>query len=110
MDPVHLRQVLWNLILNAAEAIDDKGLIILGARRKRNHDIEISIEDNGSGIPPEKLASIFDPFFTTKQQGTGLGLSIVHRILESYGSRLDVKTKEREGTTFSFALKAVSPP
>ena len=110
MDPVHFRQVLWNLILNAAESIDTDGLIILAAKRKKNQDIEISVEDNGCGIPADKLPSIFDPFYTTKQQGSGLGLSIVHRILESYGSRLDVDTRENEGTVFSFPLKPVTPP
>lgn len=110
MDPVHFRQVLWNLILNAAEAITTDGIVHLEAKRKKNHDIEISVEDNGCGIPTDKLSSIFDPFYTTKQQGSGLGLSIVHRILESYGSRLDVDTKEHEGTIFSFSLKPVSPP
>ncbi|MEJ2040393.1 MAG: ATP-binding protein [Desulfosarcinaceae bacterium] len=110
MDPVHFRQVLWNLILNAAEAIEANGRVSIAARQKKNHNIEISVEDNGCGIAPDKLTSIFDPFFTTKQKGSGLGLSIVHRILESYGSRLDVDTKLQEGTIFSFAIKPASPP
>ena len=110
MDPVHFRQVLWNLILNAAESIIDTGVVTIGTREVRDQEIEVFVEDTGCGIPPDKLSVIFDPFYTTKQQGSGLGLSIVHRILESYGSRLDVETKEGEGTIFSFLLKLVNPP
>jgi two-component system sensor histidine kinase HydH len=56
-------------------------------------------------MTPDVVQSIFDPFFTTKTRGTGLGLSIVHRILESYGSRLDVSSQLAVGTTFSFLLQ-----
>ena len=55
-------------------------------------------------MQPEVVQSIFDPFYTTKSEGTGLGLSIVHRILESYNSRLDVDTQPGKGSVFSFTL------
>jgi two-component system, NtrC family, sensor histidine kinase HydH len=110
LDPTHLRQVIWNLLLNAAEAVGDNGLIEIVTMKMKNNDVGIRIRDNGCGMSAEVVNSIFDPFYTTKPEGTGLGLSIVHRILEAYGSRLDVETREREGTTITFALKQTSPP
>ena len=109
MDPTHLSQILWNLLLNAAEAVKDGGKIELSAGLYKNHEICVQVSDNGCGIPPDVVNSIFDPFYTTKPDGTGLGLSIVHRILEAYDSRLDVNTVENEGTTFSFLLKKANP-
>jgi two-component system sensor histidine kinase PilS (NtrC family) len=105
MDPAHLRQVLWNLLLNAAEALPGEGTIEIAALAARNNEVNIQVRDDGCGIPPETIQKIFDPFFTTKSEGTGLGLSIVHRILESYDSRLDVESQMNCGTTFSFSLK-----
>jgi two-component system, NtrC family, sensor histidine kinase HydH len=105
MDPTHLRQVLWNLLLNAAEAVPDGGFIEIHTVPIKNNAVSVHVKDNGCGIPPEVAQSIFDPFFTTKSEGTGLGLSIVHRILEAYGSRLDVQTQVGGGTTCAFALK-----
>ena len=109
MDPTHLSQILWNLLLNAAEAIDDGGLIEIRTALIKNHGIIVQVADNGCGISPDVVNSIFDPFYTTKPEGTGLGLSIVHRILEAYDSRLDVDTSEKGGTTFSFLLKRANP-
>ncbi len=105
MDPTHLSQVLWNLLLNAAEAIKGDGKIEIQAAPLKNGRVNIQIADDGCGMAPDLVQSIFDPFFTTKSQGTGLGLSIVHRILESYGSRLDVFSEPGVGTTFSFSLQ-----
>lgn len=105
MDPMHLRQVLWNLLLNAAQAINDGGMIQINSHPLKNKDVIIQVIDNGCGMPDEVVQSIFDPFYTTKPEGTGLGLSIVHRILEAYNSRLDVQTKTQSGTTFSFTLR-----
>jgi len=109
MDPVHLRQVLLNLLLNASEAINGSGTIDIRAYPSRDQRACIEIADDGCGISPEIMKSIFDPFFTTKQSGTGLGLSIVHSILESYDSRLDVHSEEGRGTTFVFHLKRFQP-
>jgi two-component system sensor histidine kinase HydH len=109
IDPTHLSQVLWNLLLNAAEAIDDEGRIDLRVLPHKNSWIQIQVRDNGCGMEPQVVQSIFDPFYTTKSEGTGLGLSIVHRILESYNSRLDVDTEPGEGTTFSFTLDRTTP-
>jgi two-component system sensor histidine kinase HydH len=108
MDPIHLRQVLWNLLLNAAEAIDGEGRITVDMINLKNKHIQIVLTDNGEGILPENIEAIFDPFYTTKHNGTGLGLSIVYRILEYYGSRLDVEGAEGKGTSVHFKLKILA--
>lgn len=110
MDPEHLRQVLWNLLLNAVEAIEGPGLIEIKMYSLQNGVAVIKISDNGCGMPGEIIRSIFDPFFTTKPKGTGLGLSIVHSILESYDSRLEVESEVNKGTTFTLKLKKIDPP
>jgi two-component system sensor histidine kinase PilS (NtrC family) len=110
MDPMHLRQVVWNLLLNASEAIDGEGKIQVEMVTYRNKRVEIVVSDNGAGIEGKKLGSIFDPFYTTKHSGTGLGLSIVHRILAYYDSRLDVESHVGEGTVVKFGLKMLAPP
>lgn len=110
MDPGHLRQVLWNLLLNAAEAIEEKGRIDIDVKSQKDKFVRISIRDTGCGIPPETLSTVFDPFFTTKPRGTGLGLSIVHRIIESYDSLIHAESEVGVGTTFFIRLKRVPPP
>ena len=111
IDPTHLRQIFWNLLLNAAEATEgSEGLIDIILYPMNSDHVGIKITDNGCGIPKDKLQAIFDPFFTTKQSGTGLGLSIVHSILESYDSRLDVESEVGKGTTFTLKFKMVDPP
>ena len=110
IDPMHLRQVIWNLLLNAAEAIESGGLIGIKTYPLKHDYAGIEISDNGCGIKEESMQSIFNPFFTTKPNGTGLGLSIVHRILESYNTWLDVESKVDQGTKFTFKLKRIDPP
>lgn len=110
MDPGHLSQVIWNLLLNAAEAIQNEGEIEIGTASTKSSEVTVHVKDNGCGMPPEIEQSIFDPFFTTKSEGTGLGLSIVHRILEAYDSRLDIQTKPDGGTTVSFTMKRAGRP
>jgi two-component system sensor histidine kinase PilS (NtrC family) len=110
MDPQHLRQVLWNLLVNAGEAIEGSGRIIVDVSHERNRRIQIRITDNGCGMQPDDIKSIFDPFFTTKPTGTGLGLSIVHRILETYDSFLDVESRPGMGSTFTLNLRQAESP
>lgn len=108
MDPIHLRQILWNLLLNGAEAIEGEGRITIQMINQKNKWIQIVLTDNGAGIAPENVDAIFDPFYTTKQSGTGLGLSIVYRILEHYGGRLDIESTEGQGTSVHFKLKMLT--
>jgi signal transduction histidine kinase len=110
MDPIHFRQVLWNLLLNAAEAIDGSGSIDINLFSAKGRKACMEISDTGCGISAEVIGSIFDPFFTTKHNGTGLGLSIVHSILESYDSHLEVRSRQGTGTTFAVHLKRSEPP
>ena len=105
MDPIHLRQILWNLLLNAAEAIKSQGQVRVETVVRKNNRVEIIVTDDGEGIALEEVHSIFDPFYTTKQSGTGLGLSIVYRILEYYDSRLDVESAIGQGTSVRFSLQ-----
>jgi len=110
IDSFHLRQVLWNLLLNAAEAITGEGKIIIKARDLKDGQIIINIIDNGCGMTLELIETIFNPFFTTKLAGTGLGLSIVHRILESYEGRLSVQSRVDHGSDFSIILRSHPSP
>jgi two-component system sensor histidine kinase PilS (NtrC family) len=110
MDPTHLRQVMWNLLLNAAEAIEGDGQVTVKLYPARGKYALIEISDNGCGMSNETIQSIFDPFFTTKPSGTGLGLSIVHSILESYNCPLEVRSQIGFGTTFALQLKCIEPP
>ena len=110
IDSVHLRQIVWNLMLNAAEAIDGGGTIHLTVVQLRNRFVGIEVRDNGCGMSKETIDSIFDPFFTTKPNGTGLGLSIVHSILESYHSWLEVESSPGEGSKFTFKFKQIESP
>lgn len=114
-DPGQLKQVLINLVQNAAESIGRDGTITLRTRlqtRKRVGQSTtaaiIEVIDTGKGIPPEAQRRLFDPFFTTKPSGTGLGLSIAARILEKHGGSLEYETELRRGTTFRLILPAVS--
>ncbi len=108
VDPVHLRQILWNLLLNCAEAIEREGRITVQMVNQKNRWVQIVLTDNGAGISAENVDAIFDPFYTTKHSGTGLGLSIVYRILEYYGSRLDVESTEGQGTSVHFRLRMLT--
>jgi two-component system sensor histidine kinase HydH len=110
MDPTHLHQVLWNLLANAAEAIDGEGVIDIKMNTDHRGHVRVHIRDSGCGIPDDKMHLIFDPFFTTKARGTGLGLSIVHSILEAYGCRLDVESHVGQGTTVTMHLERTDPP
>lgn len=110
MDPDHFCQILWNLLLNAAEAIQDQGSISIQVHPYKNNFMDVLVTDDGCGIPETELASIFDPFFTTKSSGSGLGLSIVHSIVESYQCQLDVSSHVGEGTTVTLRLKKAEAP
>ncbi len=103
--PGYLNQVFMNLLLNASQAIDDKGNIWITTKLK-DPKIEIAIRDDGSGISKEAELKIFDPFFTTKSigAGTGLGLSISYGIIERHGGSIAVDSLKGKGTTFIITL------
>ncbi|HES59847.1 MAG TPA: GHKL domain-containing protein [Caldithrix sp.] len=103
-----LEQVIVNLLLNAAQAIENKeGHIGITTKdNSRNKRIIIQVTDNGKGISDESMKAIFDPFFTTKrdQGGTGLGLSIAYGIIEEHKGKIEVESKLGKGTTFTISL------
>jgi signal transduction histidine kinase len=110
-DPEQLKQVLINLVQNAAEALGKGGTIKLRAVESRivlggrmREVVIIEVEDNGTGIPLEVQKRLFDPFFTTKQSGSGLGLSIAARIVEKHAGALRFQTALNRGTTFGMVL------
>lgn len=100
-----LNQVFMNLLINAAQAILEKGVITVETIAEREH-IVVKISDNGMGVPPEHLQSIFDPFFTTKDvgSGTGLGLAISYGIVQKHNGSIDVESEVGKGTTFTIRL------
>jgi signal transduction histidine kinase len=106
-DPGQLNQVLMNLLENACDAIAGTGNIWIGTRADTD-TVEISIRDDGRGIPPEVVGRIFDPFFTTKDvgRGTGLGLAVSHTVIASHGGRIAVESTPGVGTTFRVTLPA----
>ncbi len=103
--PQQLNQVFTNLLVNAAQAIEKKGKIIIKTQKKRDC-IEIKISDTGSGIKKENLTKIFDPFFTTKAvgSGTGLGLHVVYQIIQKHHGNISVESKAGKGTIFTICL------
>ena len=109
MDSEHARQIIWNLLLNAAEAIDGTGTIHVFSVAEKDM-VQVVVRDDGCGMSDETISKVFDPFYTSKTHGTGLGLSIVYRLLESYNGQLDVQSRQGQGTTFTVYLKRIDPP
>jgi signal transduction histidine kinase len=107
-DEERLRQVFVNLGLNALEAVKDGGLIRVSSRLadgpEPTPDVEILVDDDGPGVPPETRDRIFEPFFTTKAKGSGLGLSIVHAIVTQHAGRLRVEESPEGGARFVVSL------
>jgi signal transduction histidine kinase len=107
-DRIQLQQVLLNLITNAIDSMVAKeGLRVLCVKSQVNDvDVEISVEDTGTGISTEHMARIFSPLFTTKSGGMGMGLSICRSIVEAHNGRIWASANAPEGTIFRFALPA----
>ena len=106
-DPIHMQQVIMNLIMNGMDAMEDEpGPRNLTIRTRRNAEYdfaEVRVSDSGKGIPEDKLTNIFEAFVTTKPQGTGLGLPIARTIVESYGGTIWGENRHR-GALFSFTI------
>jgi len=119
LDPQQIQQVLLNLIINAEHAAGENGRIVVRTRRTPTVPeaeggpgegfVEIAVEDNGPGIPEDKLQEIFKPFYTTKNQGTGLGLPISRKIVEAHGGLLDVRSRLGSGSVFYVWLPRERP-
>lgn len=124
-----LKQVFYNLFLNALQAMADGGTLAVATRQRtitnaallarigdsplpapgHREVLELSVRDNGTGMTREIRKQIFDPFFTTKDRGTGLGLAIVHTIVEAHHALIDVQSRQNRGTTFTMMFPLVEP-
>jgi two-component system sensor histidine kinase PilS (NtrC family) len=120
IDADQMKQVFWNLLLNAAQAMADGGEIRfrlekgkdavweknlrLSIPNKEKEWVKISVADSGNGIPSQEKEKIFEPFYTTKEGGTGLGLSIVHKIIENHNGMIKVESEVGRGSTFTIFL------
>ncbi len=131
-DPDQLRQLVWNLLVNAVQAMPEGGRLAVSLRPLRPEPpqarpaagrngergearspapwVEIAVADTGVGIPSEVQDQIFEPFFTTKKGGSGLGLATVHRIVESHAGTLQLESTPGEGTVFRVGLPPSSAP
>jgi two-component system NtrC family sensor kinase len=100
-----LQQVCTNLILNAIQAMPEGGRLTLNTSAN-NSQVIIEVQDTGCGISPENMRKLFTPFFTTKEKGkgVGLGLAVAHGIIQRHQGRIEVQSKEGEGTTFTIYL------
>jgi signal transduction histidine kinase len=114
-DAQRLKQVFWNLLINACQAMPQGGVIRLqgepvpvsGSGEDR---VSITASDTGEGIGPDHIEKIFDPFFTTKSEGTGLGLAIVNRIITDHNGTIDVESEPGKGTRVRISLQAAEAP
>ncbi|MGO9482039.1 MAG: sensor histidine kinase, partial [Candidatus Kryptoniota bacterium] len=106
-DSSQMQQVIINLVMNGAEACQNKGHgTVMVTTLQQGNSVVIEISDTGDGIPQEVMSKIFDPFFTTKGEGKGigLGLSVVYGIIDAHGGDIEVNSKVGEGTTFKVTL------
>jgi signal transduction histidine kinase len=108
----HLSEIFVNLLKNVGEALGGKGNVFMTADCHRNNLIEISIRDDGPGIPPDKIERVFEAYYTTKKGGTGLGLAIVKHNVELYGGTVRVKSELGKGAKFTllFPVKTFMEP
>lgn len=104
IDPDRFSQCLLNLHLNAIEAMESGGTLMVRCRTNSGGHLEIAVADTGPGIAPEHRKRIFDPYFTTKAKGTGLGLAIVHKIVEAHKGRLTVESAVGRGSCITLRL------
>lgn len=113
-DRVQLQQVILNLVMNAIEAMsgvrDGTRDLLLTTRNIGADRVQVSVEDSGPGIGPDRIGKIFDPFYTTKADGMGMGLSISRSIVQNHGGRLWTESNVGQGTVFHFILPKAGEP
>ncbi len=99
-NPRQLEEILFNLIVNACQAMKPKGGRIRVSAKQSVNKVVIQIEDTGPGIPQDRLKQIFEPFYTTREEGTGLGLYITRQLVEKNGGKIAAMSREGLGTSF----------
>jgi signal transduction histidine kinase len=102
----HLSEMLVNLLQNASEALGESGNVFVTAGCHRDHAVEISVRDDGHGIPPDKIERIFEAYYTTREKGSGLGLAIVKHNAELYGGSVRVESRLGQGANFILIFPA----
>jgi two-component system sensor histidine kinase HydH len=99
-DEQQLRQALFNLLINAIQAMERGGAIEISVEKRGSAGAVLEIRDNGPGIPPEHRSEVFKPYFTTNQKGTGLGLAVVQQIVLAHGWEIECLGREPRGAVF----------
>ncbi len=113
VDPQQMRQAIWNLCLNAVQAMPDGGEMRVGGcvlSATPREQIQVWIADTGHGIADEDLPHIFEPFYSTKAGGSGIGLALVYRVLQDHGGVIEARSRQGEGTAFTLTLPAAGEP
>jgi two-component system NtrC family sensor kinase len=106
LDSGQMEQVFVNMFVNAGQAMEEGGRLILWTGLDEDgKSVIIRVEDTGEGIPEDSIGRIFDPFYSTKgSKGTGLGLSVSYGIIEGHGGTIEVQSKQGEGTVFTITI------
>jgi signal transduction histidine kinase len=104
IDEEQMKQVMFNLAINACEAMGGTGTLVVETARTGGEEVKIAFADEGGGIGDEEAARLFEPFFTTKEGGTGLGLAIANKIVEAHGGRIEAQNQARGGAEFSIVI------
>jgi len=106
VDPLLFGQALLNLVLNAVQASERGGSVVIefGFDDAEARQLKLAVEDSGPGINSEIMDKIFDPFFTTKDEGTGLGLAIVHRVVEAHEGVISASNRDGGGARFEIRI------
>ena len=99
-----IKQAVLNVVLNGVQAMPDGGPLTLTARSRGDDAIEIEVQDQGPGIPPEVRDKIFNLYFTTKKSGSGIGLAMTYRVMQLHNGSLDFESEPGQGTTFRLLL------
>lgn len=103
LDAAQIQQALLNVVLNGIQAMPDGGRLTMTARAN-GKELDITVRDEGVGIPEENRSRIFDPFFTTKEKGTGLGMAIAHNLIQGHGGDIQIVDEPGQGSTFRIVL------
>ncbi len=106
MQQKHFGEAVGNLLQNARDAVDGRGNVHVGARYLGDHSVEITVRDDGPGVPVDRLERIFEAYYTTKDRGTGLGLAVVKHNAELYGGRVRAESELGKGAKFTLIFPA----